>query len=109
MWTPRAQQLAAAGVESVAISLLHSYANPEHEQRLAQSLSRALGEHVFVSCSHEILPEIREYERTSTTVVNAYVGPVVERYLSSLAARLGDARIGGGVHIMLSSGGGHDR
>jgi N-methylhydantoinase A len=100
-----AQQLAAAEVESVAICLLHSYANPEHEERLAQSLRRALGEHVFVSCSHEILPEIREYERTSTTVVNAYVGPVVERYLSSLAERLRDARIGGGVHIMLSSGG----
>ena len=88
-----ARQLAAAGVESVAICLLHSYANPEHEQALARSLSRALGEHVFISCSHQILPEIREYERTSTTVVNAYVGPVVERYLSSLAARLRDARM----------------
>ncbi|MBC8504491.1 MAG: hydantoinase/oxoprolinase family protein [Anaerolineales bacterium] len=68
-------------VESVAIVLLFSFANPDHEKRITDKL-RAAG--FFASASHEILPEYREYERTSTTVVNAYVSPVLEKYLSKL-------------------------
>jgi len=70
-----------APIESVAIVLLFSFANPEHEQRITEKL-RAAG--FFASASHEILPEYREYERASTTVVNAYVSPVLDRYLSKL-------------------------
>ncbi|MCB9135670.1 MAG: hydantoinase/oxoprolinase family protein [Anaerolineales bacterium] len=68
-------------IESVAICLLFSFLHPEHEQRLAETL-RAAG--YFVSASHEILPEYREYERTATTVVNAYVSPIMDRYLGQL-------------------------
>jgi len=68
--------LAQSGVEAVAISFLHSYANPEHERRVADILRTALPK-AFISISSEVLPEVREYERTSTTVVNAYVGPVM--------------------------------
>ncbi len=68
-------------VDSVAVVLLFSFANPEHEQRITEKL-RAAG--FFASASHEILPEYREYERTSTTAVNAYVSPVLDRYLSQL-------------------------
>src|SRR5882724_4944359 len=76
-----------AGVEAIAISLLHAYANPVHEQRIAELLRAALPG-CFISVSSEVLPEIREYERTSTTVVNAYIGPVMSRYLHSLRERL---------------------
>ena len=72
-------------VDSIAVVLLFSFANPEHEQRIAEKL-RAAG--FFASASHEILPEYREYERTSTTVVNAYVSPVLDRYLSKLEKSL---------------------
>jgi N-methylhydantoinase A len=68
-------------IESVAVCLLFSFLHPEHEQRITEKL-RAAG--FFASASHEILPEYREYERTSTTVVNAYVSPVLDRYLSKL-------------------------
>ncbi|MBN2147373.1 MAG: hydantoinase/oxoprolinase family protein, partial [Anaerolineales bacterium] len=73
--------LQEAGVESVAICLLFSFIHPAHEAALAQSL-RASG--YFVSASHEVLPTYREYERLSTTVVNAYVSPILDRYLSHL-------------------------
>ena len=64
-------------VEAVAVCLLHAYANPSHERRLGALLRKALPD-VFVTLSHEILREYREYERTSTTVLNAYVGPRVK-------------------------------
>ncbi|BCQ27548.1 hydantoinase/oxoprolinase family protein (plasmid) [Caballeronia sp. NK8] len=100
-----AERIAAQDIESVAISLLHAYANPEHEIRVRELLRRVLGERVYLTCSHEILPEIREYERTSTTVVNAYLGPVVVSYLHSLIARLRDVGMRGPVQIMHSNGG----
>ena len=96
--------LAQARVESVAVSLLHSYVNPAHEQRIATILKAALPD-CFVTVSSEVLPEIREYERTSTTVVNAYVGPVVTRYLKSLQRRLAADGIGARLVMMQSSGG----
>jgi N-methylhydantoinase A len=94
-----------AGVAGVAISFLHSYANPAHEQRAAEVVHQVVGDEVYITCSSDILPEIREYERTSTAVVNAYVGPVVERYIRSLEARLAEAGIAAPLQIMQSSGG----
>jgi N-methylhydantoinase A len=100
-----AARLPADGVEAVAISLLHAYASPAHEQRVAEIVRAHVGEEVFVTCSSEILPEIREYERTSTAVVNAYVGPAVRRYVSSLQDRLRRAGVTAPLQIMQSSGG----
>jgi N-methylhydantoinase A len=97
-------RLRADAVEAVAVCLLHAYANPGHEQRIAAVLREELPE-CFVTVSSEVLPEIREYERTSTTVVNAYVGPVVSRYLRSLQRRLAQGGIGARLVMMQSSGG----
>ena len=96
--------LRAAGVESVAVCLLHSYANPVHEQRLGELLRQQFPE-AYVSLSHEILREFREYERTSTTVLNAYVGPIVSRYLVALEKMLGDSGFRGTFRVMQSNGG----
>ena len=100
-----AERLRDEEVEAVAISLLHSYANPDHEQRVARIVRDVLPPDVYVTCSHEILPEIREYERTSTTVVNALLGPVVSRYLASLVQRLERAGVGRPLQVMQSNGG----
>ena len=97
--------LAEAEVEAVAICLLHSYANPDHERRVAEIVRAKLGRRVYVSCSSELLPEIREYERTSTTVINAYLGPIIERYLDRLQRGLRDAGIDAPLQIMKSDGG----
>jgi N-methylhydantoinase A len=96
--------LKTAGVESVAVCLLHSYANPVHEERLGQLLLRQFPE-AYVSLSHEILREFREYERTSTAVLNSYVGPIVSRYLVSLEKLLGAAGFRGTFRVMQSNGG----
>ncbi len=93
------EELRAADVDAVAICLLHSYANPAHERALLQAMEGEVA--AFVTSSHEVLPEFREYERCSTTVVNAYVGPVMSHYLSRLAADLEAHR----VRIMQSNGG----
>ena len=91
-----------SGAESVAICLLHSYANSDHERMLADAIrSNENPQPLFVTASHEVLPEFREYERTSTTTVNAFVGPVMSRYLTALGERLGSDR----VRIMASNGG----
>ena len=100
-----AANIRAAGIEAVAISFLHSYANPAHEMAAYDFLREALGPDVFVTCSSDVLPEIREYERTSTVVVNAYLGPVVKRYLLSLEQRLIGAGITAPLSIVQSSGG----
>jgi N-methylhydantoinase A len=91
-------------VASVAVCLLHSYANPAHEQAVAAALRAALPG-VALSVSHEILPEIKEYPRTSTTVVNAYVQPVVRAYIAALDARLRALGITAPLHLMQSNGG----
>ncbi|MDW8060823.1 MAG: hydantoinase/oxoprolinase family protein [Thermomicrobium sp.] len=88
-----------AGVESIAVCFLFSFVRPEHERRAAELLRQA---GFAVSASHEVLPEYREYERTSTTVVNAYVAPVMGQYLRSLEAALPD---GTSLWIMQSNGG----
>ena len=92
------------GAEAVAVCLLHSYRNGEHEERIAELVKEALPE-AYLSVSVNVLPEIREYERTSTTVVNAYIGPLVNRYIRALGRRLKDVGIGAPVRIMQSNGG----
>ena len=92
------------GAEAVAVCFLHSYRNAEHERRAGEAIRDRLPG-VYVSLSVDVLPEIREYERTSTTVVNSYLGPIVKKYLDSLERRLGDAEVSAPVHIMQSNGG----
>jgi len=99
-----ARRLAEAGVESLAVVLLHAYANPAHEQQAAALLAEALPE-LSLSVSHQVAPEIREYERASTTVANAYVKPLAERYLGALAERAAERGVGAPLHMMLSAGG----
>jgi N-methylhydantoinase A len=91
-------------VESVAICLLHSYANAAHECAVADAVRAALPD-VAISISREILPAIKEYPRTSTTVINAYVQPVVRAYVTSLAARLRELGIAAPLQLMQSNGG----
>lgn len=97
-------QWQSQGIEAVAVCLLHAYANPVHEQRVGQLL-RAAYPDLFITLSHEILREFREYERTSTTVLNAYVGPPVQRYLQNLRAYLQAQGLRGNIQIMRSNGG----
>jgi N-methylhydantoinase A len=96
--------LRAEGIQSVAICLLHSYANPAHEQAVAAAIRAELPD-VAISLSCEILPEIKEYPRTSTTVINAYVQPVVRAYVTSLDARLRELGITAPLQLMQSNGG----
>jgi N-methylhydantoinase A len=91
-------------VEAVAVCLLHSYANPAHERHVGEILRRAMPD-LFVTLSHEILREYREYERTSTTALNAYVGPRVQTYLRRLENHLRKERFPGAIQIMRSNGG----
>jgi N-methylhydantoinase A/oxoprolinase/acetone carboxylase beta subunit len=96
--------LASRGIESLAICLLGSFANPAHERRVRELAERALPD-VFVSVSSEVSPQHREYERFSTTALNAYIGPRVGRYLDRLQASLRDAGMRTDPHLMQSSGG----
>jgi N-methylhydantoinase A len=96
--------LRAEGVQSVAVCLLNSYRNPRHELEIAEMLSAALPE-LFVSLSSEVLPEIREFERTSTTAVNAYIQPEVKRYLDTLVDGLRTRNVTTSLLVMQSSGG----
>jgi N-methylhydantoinase A len=99
-----AQRLKKAGVEAVAVVLLHSYTNPMHEIEIGRILAEELPG-VHVSLSHSILREFREYERTSTTVLNAYVAPIVATYVEELKRRLTEADFNGNFLIMQSNGG----
>ncbi len=98
------ENLRGGGVEAVAVCLLHSYVNPDHERRVGEIVRSELPS-VYVSLSHEILREYREYERTSTTVVNAYVGPRVSSYVNELDRRLKGGGFRGSLWIMQSNGG----
>ncbi|MBX3529592.1 MAG: hydantoinase/oxoprolinase family protein [Rhizobiaceae bacterium] len=93
------------GIEALAISFLHAYANPVHEEVAAAAARRVLGPDVFLSVSSSVLPEIREYERTSTTVINAYVGPTVSSYVRRIRGVLDALGIGAPLRIMQSNGG----
>ena len=96
--------LRRAKVASVAVCYLHAYRDDRHERATGEALAEALPD-VYVSLSSAVLPKIKEYERTSTTVVNAYVGPLMHRYLAGLEARLAEAGYRGPVLIMQSHGG----
>lgn len=100
--TTLAEAVRASGAQAVAISLLFSFANPETERRVEAALG-GLG--IPVSASHRILPEFREYERASTTVVNAYLAPKMGSYLRSLEERVAAEHRGGRISVMQSSGG----
>ena len=97
-------EIRRAGMESVAVGLVFAFANDSHERAVAARLREALPE-VHVSLSSEVLPEVRLYERLSTTAVNAYVTPVLATYLESLERRLGDNGFRGRLLVMQSSGG----
>jgi N-methylhydantoinase A len=97
-------QLRRDEVEAVAICYLHAYRDPRHERATAEAVARALPE-AYVSPSCDVFPQIKEFERVSTTVVNAYVGPALSRYLNRLAERLKEAGYRGPVLIMQSHGG----
>ncbi len=99
-----AGDLADAGVESVAVSLLFSFENPDHERRLAERL-REEGVEASISLSSDVLPEIREYERTLATALNAALKPVMDRYVGRLDARADDLGVPADLRIMASSGG----
>ncbi|MQF69244.1 hydantoinase/oxoprolinase family protein [SAR202 cluster bacterium AD-804-J14_MRT_500m] len=91
-------------VESVAVCLLHSYANPDHEHYIGEVLKRR-APNIVLTLSSELLPEMKEYERTSTTVINCYVRPVVERYLTALIDGLKGMSINVPLTVMQSNGG----
>jgi N-methylhydantoinase A len=97
-------ELADAGVESITVSLLHSYANPAHEQRV-KALIAELGVEVPISLSSEILPEFREYERTLVAVMNAYVRPSMRTYLTNFEDKLRAIQFSPHVNIIRSDGG----
>ena len=96
--------LKKADVDAVAVCLLHSYANAAHEQAIGDAVRGELPD-VPVSLSHEILPEFKEYERMSTTTINAYVAPVMERYLRRLEQSIADVGLKSDLYIMQSNGG----
>ncbi len=98
------KRMRSHGVEAVAVCLLHSYVNPVHELRIQTMLQEECPE-IEVSISSDILPEIKEYERMSTTAINACVVPIVDKYLRDLQDRLGRIGIGKTVHVMQSNGG----
>jgi N-methylhydantoinase A len=93
-----------SGANSIAVCFLHAYLNPAHELAAVERLRAAMPD-IMVSRSSDVLPQIKEYERVSTTVVNAYVEPVVRRYLTNLEKRLIEAGFKGSLFILLSHGG----
>jgi N-methylhydantoinase A len=102
--TAAAEHLLAAGAEAVAVVFINSHANPDNERRALEAV-RAVWPNVHVTASHEILPEIREFERTSTTALNAYLQPVVGQYIARLEDGLAAAGARGKLLIVQSNGG----
>lgn len=97
-------QLQDAGIEALSISLINSYANPDHERRVAELAAEVLPG-IPVSLSSSVLPEMREYERTITTVANAAVQPRVAHYVTNLASKLSESGVDGRLYILRSDGG----
>jgi N-methylhydantoinase A/oxoprolinase/acetone carboxylase beta subunit len=102
--TAALRKLLDMGIESLAVCLINSFENPAHELML-KAMAQKEAPHVALSISYEVLPQIREYERTSTTVTNAYVKPLTGKYLARLSQRLESLGSSGKLFIMLSSGG----
>ncbi|MCY4467607.1 MAG: hydantoinase/oxoprolinase family protein [Thiotrichales bacterium] len=99
-----AKTLGSAGAESVAVCFLHSFANDAHERAMRESLVAA-SPGAYVCTSSEVLPELREYERFSTTVLNAYIGPLMSRYLQALESHLASRGFARTIFLMTSNGG----
>jgi N-methylhydantoinase A len=100
----QARTLIDDGVQSIAIVFLHAYANAAHERQARDELARCFPG-IFVSISSDVAPQIREYERASTTVANAYIKPLASRYVGELGAKLKGLGIGADLFLMLSNGG----
>jgi N-methylhydantoinase A len=98
------EQIANANVEAVAVCLLHSYRNPDHEQRIGAAIAARLP-NVIISLSSDVVPEFREYLRASTTVINSAVAPIVSTYLASIIEKLHAADVTSELLVMQSSGG----
>lgn len=98
------EELKREGIESLAVCFINSFVNPIHELKVKDIVSRCAPD-IFLSISYEVLPQIREYERTSTTVANAYAKPITARYITRLEERLSRMGFSGKLLIMLSSGG----
>lgn len=98
------EQLRAEGVEAIAVSFLHAYANPIHE-KLAVEAIREIWPEVAVTASHEVTKEWREYERISTAVLNSYVKPIAKSYIDKLSNHLHDIGLDGNKYIMQSNSG----
>ncbi|NMO02015.1 hydantoinase/oxoprolinase family protein [Gordonia sp. TBRC 11910] len=98
-------ELVADGVEAYAIALLWAFRNPDHEQRIAAIVRELAGDDVYVSLSSEVNPVLGEYERTSTTVLNSYLGPSVQRYLERMERKLREAGMSGRFSVLNSIGG----
>lgn len=100
-----AGQLKTLGVDAVAIGLLHAYAHPAHEKRVAAVLRNLLDDHVTICVSHEVCPQVREYERFSTTAANACVRPLISGYLTRLRDALAEMGMNAPLFLMMSGGG----
>src|SRR5438045_3360021 len=100
----RVQALKDNGIEAVAICFMHSYANPAHEERTAEILKRAMPD-LSITLSSQVCPEIREYERTSTAVANAYVQPLMDGYLARMDEALRVEQFRGAIYLVTSGGG----
>lgn len=98
------KEISEQDYDSVSVCLLHAYKNPEHEQMIKKAIQEKLP-NMSVTLSHEIVREWREYERTSTTVINAYIAPVTQEYLSTFEIDTGNRGLGGSLYIMQSNGG----
>ncbi|RPH65764.1 MAG: hydantoinase/oxoprolinase family protein [Burkholderiales bacterium] len=96
--------LASNGVEAVAICFMHAYANTAHEEAAAERVAQRLPD-AYLSVSSRVLPQVRFYERTSTTVLNAVIGPILRRYMENLQRRLADSGFTGVLRVMQSNGG----
>ena len=99
-----AEELRADGVEAVAVCFLFSYLNPTHERRAAEIVREVMPD-AFVTTSAEIVPQFREFERFTTALMNAFIGPKTGRYIGRLDTALRDAGVAGDLHVMMSSGG----
>lgn len=101
---PIIEKIKAERIQAVAVCFIHAYVNPEHEIRAREILHAAVPD-VSITLSHEVAREWREYERSSSAVMNAYIAPMVERYLTNLQTSLRDLGVRAGLHVMQSNGG----
>ncbi|WP_439613832.1 hydantoinase/oxoprolinase N-terminal domain-containing protein, partial [Reyranella sp.] len=99
-----AATLRIQGIESVAVAFMHSYVNPAHERRVREILKAELPD-LRVTLSSEVCPEVREYERTSTAVANAYIQPLMDSYLARMQAALAEEKFTGTIYLVTSGGG----